>query len=157
MNLAYFAEQFVAKVLPRVYQNAVYKGITNGDYQGEIKKAGDRLNILSFLNSGELQDYVVGTDMAVQQIVDAEDQLIVEKRKAYNISLDQLEDLFTYATDIPEYFIKEQSMVLERVTDTYVLNKAAEEAKAGNWLGIDFVIYGGASGTSASIVTTATE
>jgi len=156
MNLAFFAEQFVAKVLPRVYQNAVYKGITNGDYQGEIKKAGDRLNILSFLNSGELQDYVVGTDMAVQQIVDAEDQLIVEKRKAYNISLDQLEDLFTYATDIPEYFIKEQSMVLERVTDTYVLNKAAEEVKAGSWLGTDFVIYGGASGTSASIVTTAT-
>lgn len=156
MNLSFFAEQFASKVLEKMYQGAVYRAITNNDYEGEIKKAGDRVNILSFLNSGELQDYAVGTDMSVQQIVDAEDQLIVEKRKAYNISLDRLEDLFTYATDIPDYLVKEQSMVLERTTDAYVLNKFGEEAKAGNWLGIDFYIAGAASGTSASIVTSAT-
>ncbi len=156
MNLTNFGEQFASKVLKRTYQNAVYKGITNRDYEGEIKKPGDRVNILSFLNAGELQDYVVGTDMAVQQLVDAEDQLVVEKRKAYNISLDQLEDLFTYADDIPESLIEQQSMALEKVTDAYVLDKAAQEVKAGSWLGTDFVIYGGASGTSASIVTSAT-
>lgn len=156
MNLSFFAEQFASKVLEKMYQGAVYKGITNTDYEGEIKKAGDRVNILSFLNSGELQDYTVGTDMSVQQIVDAEDQLIVEKRKAYNISLDRLEDLFTYATDIPDYLVKEQAMVLERTTDAYVLNKFGEETKAGNWIGVDFYIAGAASGTSASIVTTAT-
>lgn len=156
MNLTNFAEQFAAKVLEKTYQNAVYRGITNRDYEGELKKAGDRVNILSFLNSGELQDYVVGTDMSVQQLVDAEDQLIVEKRKAYNVSLDRLEDLFTYATDIPDYLIKEESMVLERTTDAYILDKAAQEVKVGNWVGVDFVIDGGASGTSASIVTSAT-
>src|SRR3990167_10238608 len=156
MNLTNFAEQFAAKVLEKTYQGAIWKGITNADYEGDIKKAGDRVNILSFLNSGELQDYTVGTDMAVQQLVDAEDQLIVEKRKAYNISLDRLEDLFTYATDIPEYLIKEQAMTLERTTDSYVLNKFGEEVKAGSWLGVDFFIAGAAFGTSASIVTTAT-
>lgn len=156
MNLSNFGEQFASKVLDKTYQNAVYRGITNRDYEGEFKKSGDRVNILSFLNSGELQDYVVGTDMAVQQIVDAEDQLVVEKRKAYNISLDRLEDLFTYATDIPESLVREESMVLERTTDAYVLEKGAIEAKAGNWVGIDLVVAGAASGTSASIVTTAT-
>jgi hypothetical protein len=156
MNLQSFAEQFASKVLRKVNQVAVYKGITNTDYEGEIKKAGDRVNILSFLNMGELQDYQVGTDMSVQQIVDAEDQLIVEKRKAYNISLDRLEDLFTYATDIPENLIEDQASALERTTDAYVLGKFGEEAKAGNWLGIDFYIAGAASGTSASIVTSAT-
>jgi len=156
MNLVNFAEQFASKVLAKMYSGAIYRGITNTDYEGDIKKAGDRVNILSFLNSGELQDYTVGTDMSVQQIVDVEDQLIVEKRKAYNISLDRLEDLFTYATNIPDYLINEQSMVLERVTDTYVLNKFGEETKAGNWIGVDFFIAGAASGTSASIVTSAT-
>ena len=156
MNLSFFAEQFASKVLEKMYNGAIYRGITNTDYEGEIKKAGDRVNILSFLNSGELQDYTVGTDMSVQQIVDAEDQLVVEKRKAYNISLDRLEDLFTYATDIPEYLVKDQAMTLERTTDTYVLNKFGEEAKAGNWIGVDFYIAGAASGTSASIVTSAT-
>ncbi len=156
MNLSQFGEQFSAKVLKRVYQKAAYKAITNRDYEGEIKKPGDRVNILSFLNAGELGDYVVGVDMATMQLVDAEDQLIVEKRKYYNISLDQLEDLFTYADDIPESLIEQQSMALEKVTDAYVLDKAAQEVKAGSWLGIDFFIAGGTSGTSASIVTTAT-
>ena len=156
MNLSNFGEQFVSKVLPKTYQNAVFEGIVNRDYEGQFKKAGDRLNILSFLNAGELTDYVVGTDMNVGQLVDAEDQLIAEKRKYYNISLDQLEDLFTYVDDIPDSLITEQSKVLEKTIDTYVLGKAAEEAKAGSWVGIDFFVAGAASGTSASIVTTAT-
>lgn len=156
MNLTNFGEQFAAKVLARTYQKAVYIAITNEDYEGEITKPGDRVNILSFLNAGELGDYVVGTDMNVQQLVDAEDQLVVEKRKYYNISLDQLEELFTYADNIPDNLIEIQSMALEKLTDAYVLDKAAQEVKAGNWIGIDFVIDGGASGTSASIVTSAT-
>lgn len=155
MNLANFGEQFASRVLRRTYQEATYEGIVNKDYEGEIKKPGDRVNILSFLNSGELQDYVVGTDMSVQQIIDTEDQLIVEKRKAYNISLDRLEDLFTYATDIPDNMILEQSKVLERTIDTYVLDKAATEVKAGNWVGIDLVVVGSGQ-TMASITTTAT-
>lgn len=156
MNLQNFGEQFASKVLGRTYQKAVYKGITNRDYEGEIKKPGDRVNILSFLNNGELGDYVVGTDMNVMQVVDAEDQLVVEKRKYWNISLDQLEELFTYVDDIPDNFIEQQSMALEKLTDAYVLDKAASEVKAGSWLGVDFLIAGGASGTSASIVTSAT-
>ena len=156
MNLSNFGEQFASRVLAKTYQTAVYRGIVNRDYEGEFKKSGDRVNILSFLNSGELQDYTVGTNMSVQQIVDAEDQLVVEKRKAYNISLDRLEDLFTYAENIPESLIESQSRELDRVTDAYVLDKAAQEVKAGSWIGIDFYIAGAASGTSASIVTSAT-
>lgn len=155
MNLSQFGEQFASKVLTKTYQNAVFEGIVNRDYEGEIKKPGDRVNILSFLNSGELQDYVVGTDMSVQQIIDAEDQLIVEKRKAYNISLDRLEDLFTYATDIPDHMTNEQSKVLERTIDAYVLDKFGSEVKAGNWIGIDVRVEGSGQ-TQASITTTAT-
>lgn len=93
--------------------------------------------------------------MAVQQIVDAEDQLIVEKRKAYNISLDRLETLFTYATDIPENLLEAESKALELTIDTYVLGKFGEEVKAGNWIGIDLRVEGSGQ-TMASITTTAT-
>ena len=155
MNLTNFAESFASKVLAKAYQDAVTDAITNRDYEGDFKKAGDRLNILSFLNGGELGDYAVGTDMTVGQLVDAEDQLIVEKRKYYNISLDQLEKLFTYATDIPEAMILEHSKVLERTKDAYVLDKFGSEAKAGNWVGLNFLVLGAAE-TQASLVTTAT-
>ena len=155
MNLQFFGEQFASKVLSKAYQDAVFMGITNRDYEGEIKKPGDRVNILSFLNAGELNDYSVGSDMTVAQLVDAEDQLVVEKRKYYNFSLDRLEDLFTYADDIPAAMILEHAKVLERTTDQYVLDKFGSEAKAGNWIGTNFLVTGGAA-TMASLVTTAT-
>lgn len=142
-------------MLKKTYNEAVFPAIINRDYEREFKSAGDRVNILSFLNSGELQDYVVGTNMSVQQIVDAEDQLIAEKRKAYNISLDRLEDLFTYANDIPDSMLTEQSRTLEKTIDSYILDKAASEVKAGSWLGIDLRVEGSGQ-TEASIVTSAT-
>lgn len=155
MNLTNFGQQFAAKVLRKTYQDAVFLGITNRNYEGELKKPGDRVNILSFLNSGELQDYAVGTDMAVQQIIDANDQLVVEKRKAYNVSLDRLEDLFTYVNDIPDWLVMEESKVLERTVDAYVLDKFGQEAKAGSWVGLNLLVLGDTQ-TQASLVTSTT-
>jgi len=159
MNLTNFGEQFVSEVLSRVYKKAAYPAFVNKDYEGEIKKPGDRVNILSFLNDILLGDYVVGTDMASETIIDNEDQLVVEKRKYYNFSLDKLEDLFTYASNIPSALLENQGHVLEVLTDTYVFNKFGEEAKAGNWIGLNLKVEGLAGvgiGTSASILTTAT-
>src|SRR3990167_1297918 len=98
-TLSNFGEQFASKVLEKTYQSAVFPAIVNKDYEGEFQKPGDRVNILSFLNSLLQSDYVVGTDMALETIVDAEDQLIVEKRKYFHFALDRLEDLFTYGGD----------------------------------------------------------
>ena len=150
-----FGEQFASKVLTRVYQKGVFQGIVNRDYEGEIKKPGDRVNILSFLNDILLSDYTVGTDMNSEQIIDAEDVLVVEKRKYYNFALDRLEDLFTYGADIPENLVDNQANVLERSIDAYVLDKFASNVKAGNWVGTDLYVAGSGA-TMASIVTTAT-
>lgn len=155
MNLSNFGEQFASKVLSKVYQNVLVDSIANRDYQGEIRKPGDRVNILSFLNDAELGDYAVGTDMTVAQIVDAEDQLIVEKRKYYNFSLDRLEDLFTYADNIPEALVEQHAMKLAEVVDTYALDAAGTDVKAGNWIGTNLLVLGGAQ-TMASLTTTST-
>lgn len=155
MNLSNFAEQFDSKVLRRVYQTAVVDAIANRDFEGQIKKAGDRVNILSFLNDAELGDYAVGTDMTIGQIVDAEDQLTVEKRKYYDFSIDRLEDLFTYATDIPDSLIEIHAQKLASVIDTYVLDAFGAETKAGSWIGTNFLVTAGTQ-TMASLTTTAT-
>jgi hypothetical protein len=154
MRLTNFGEQFAAKVLVKTYQTAVMDKIVNRNYEGEIKKPGDRVNILSFLNSMTLSDYQVGTDMNSEAIVDTEDQLVVEKRKYWNFSLDRLEDVFTYADDIVDHISNDASKVLEREMDRYVLEKAVD-ARAGNWLGVNLVVAGSGQ-TMASITTTAT-
>lgn len=153
-TLTNFGEQFASGVLKKTYQNAVVDAIVNRDYEGEIKKPGDHVNILSFLNSIQMADYAVGADMASQTIVDAEDVLTVEKRRYFNFSLDRLEDLFTYGGDIPENLINDASKVLEREIDTYVLDAAGESA-VQNWVGTNLVVVGSGQ-TMASIATTAT-
>jgi hypothetical protein len=153
-TLSNFGEQFSSKVLAKTYSAMVTDAIANRDYEGEIKKPGDRVNILSFLNDIRLSDYVVGTDMPSETIVDAEDQLIVEKRRSYNFSLDRLEDLFTYGGDIPEGLIENASKVLEREIDSYVLGKAGDAA-VQNWVGLNLVVVGSGQ-TMASLATTAT-
>lgn len=155
MRLAFFGEQFASKVLTKTYQNAVVDAIVNRDYEGEIKKPGDRVNILSFLNAMTLSDYQVGVDMVSEALVDNEDQLVVEKRKYYNFSLDKLEDLFTYADDIPDHVINDASKVLEKEIDRYVIEKGVVGARAGHWLGTNLIVNGSGQ-TMASIVTTAT-
>lgn len=153
-RLTNFGEQFASKVLEKTYQNAIIDAIVNRNYEGEIKKPGDRVNILSFLNTGTLSDYVVGTDMNSEALVDAEDQLVVEKRRYWNFSLDRLEDVFTYADDIVDHVSNDYAKALEREMDTYVLQKAGE-VKAGNWVGVNLIVNGSGA-TEASIATTAT-
>jgi len=156
MNLTNFGEQFANKVLRRMYAGSVIDGIANRNYEGEIKKPGDRVNILSFLNEAQFSDYAVGTDMTVSQVVDAEDVMVVEKRKYYNFSLDRLEDLFTYAEDVPDALVEIHAQKLAADVDAYGLNKFAEGgAKAGSWIGTNLLILGG-SCTQASLVTSAT-
>lgn len=153
-TLSNFGEQFASKVLERTYQNAIVDAIVNRNYEGEIKRPGDRVNILSFLNDILLSDYTVGSDMNSETIVDNEDQLVVEKRRYFNFSLDRLEDLFTYGGDIPEELLDNAAHVLEREIDTYVLGKAPDAA-VQNWVGLNLVVVGSGQ-TMASITTTAT-
>lgn len=156
MNLSDFGEQFASKVLQKMYQTAVVDAVANRDYEGEIKKPGDRVNILSFLQDAELGDYAIGTDMTTAQIIDAEDQLTVEKRKYYNFSLDRLEDLFSYADNIPDSLIEQHAQKLASVVDAYVLEAAGTDVKAGSWVGVNFLVTGSSQGTEASLVTAAT-
>jgi len=52
-----FGEAFAVKTLRRTYANAVFPAITNTNYEGELKRIGDRLNILSF--PGDVQTLLV--------------------------------------------------------------------------------------------------
>lgn len=154
-RLTNFGQVFAQKVLEKTYQNSIVDSVTNRNYEGEIKKPGDRVNILSFLNSGTLSDYVVGTDMSSEALVDSQDQLVVEKRKYWNFAIDRLEDQFTYADDIIDHITNDYAKQLEKLVDTYVLDKMASGVRAGSWIGVNLSVHGSTT-TMASITTTST-
>lgn len=156
MALSNFGQQFARQTIKKLYSTAVTPAITNRDYEGEIKDYGDRVNILSFLSDISLSDYVAGTDMSTESPTDAQDQLVVEKRKYYNFAIDRLEDLFTYSNDVSDTLVENAAKVIELNIDTYVLDKMAAGVRAGNWVGINLRMFGNGSDTGASIATTTT-
>jgi hypothetical protein len=62
--------------------------------------------------------------MNSQALVDANDQLVVEKRRYWNFALDRLEDQFTYADDIVENITNDAAKQLEKEVDTYILDRS---------------------------------
>ena len=154
MALSNYGEQFAANCLRKFYARAIAPAITNQDYEGEIKKAGDRLNILSFLSDITLGDYSVGSDMSVQHPSDHEDQLVIDQKKYYNFDIDEVDSKFTYVEDEDSTLIENAEKVLEKTVDTFVLGKASE-VKAGHRIGTDTTIAAAnfAGLTSAGVLT----
>ncbi|MDA2921702.1 hypothetical protein MYX07_00365 [Patescibacteria group bacterium AH-259-L07] len=151
MALSNFGEQFAVNVLRKFYRVAVAPMITNADYEGDIKKGGDRLNILSFLGDVTWNDYTVGTDMTVQALADTEDQLVIDQKKYYNFDIDDVDKQFTYVDDQDSTLIENAADQLGKKIDTLVL-ALHTQVKAGHRIGTDYTT-GTIAVDSAGVVT----
>lgn len=137
--LSNYGETFAKNCLRKFYSRAIAPVITNSDYEGEIKGAGERLNILSFLEDIVLGNYEVGTNMNIQHPVDTEDQLVITEKKYYNFDIDVVDKEFTYVEDEDSTLIENATKGLEKLIDTFVLGKVIE-VKAGHRVGSDFIV-----------------
>lgn len=132
MGLTNFGESFASKTLRKFYSRAITPVVANTDYEGEVKKLGDRVNVLMFLEDIQLKDYTVGSSMTVQNPVDTEAQLIIDQKKYYNFDIDVVDKLFTYVDDEDSVLIENASKALEKAVDTRLLQTYIEEVGAGN-------------------------
>ena len=161
MALSNFGEQFSKNVLQKVYARAITPVIANTDYEGEIKKMGDRVNILMFLDEVALSDYAVGTDMVLDSPVDTEAQLVIDQKKYYNFDIDAVDKQFTYVEDQDSALIENAARALEKAIDKRLLDSQIEEVKAGNRVttpgtGGNWTFVVGDTGTFVTITTSAT-
>ena len=130
--LSNYGEIFSRNVLKKVYARAITPVVANTDYEGEIKKMGDRVNVLMFLDDIALGDYTVGSDMTVQNPSDTEAQLIINQKKYYNFDIDAVDKQFTYVEDEDSVLIENAAKALEKAIDKRLLDSQIEEVKAGN-------------------------
>ena len=149
-----FGISFASRVLRKFYEQSLTPAVTNRDYEGEIKEFGDRLRILSFLHDISTSDYSAGTDMSTQPLFDNSEEIVINQQKYYNFSIDKVEELFTYASDVADALIQNSSKEVEKIVDNFTLGVMAAGARAGNWLGQNLRVAGGTT-TQASIATTA--
>src|SRR3990167_539102 len=151
MALNDFGINFHRGVLRKFYENALTPVLTNNQYEGEIKAFGDRLRLLSFLHDIQISDYAAGTDMSVQPLFDTSEELVISQQKSYNFSIDKVEELFTYGSDVADALIENSAKEVEKVVDNFTLSVLASGARAGNWIGQNARVAGSAGLTQASI------
>lgn len=161
MAFSNFGEAFATNVLRNFYAKAITPSIANTDYEGEVKKIGDRVNVLMFLDDVPLGTYAVGTDMTTTFMVDTEASLIIDQQKYHNFSIDSVDKAFTYVNDADSSLIEKAANVLAKAVDQRLLQTYIEDVGAGNripqkerdgtWT---FVV--GDSGSYVTITTSAT-
>jgi hypothetical protein len=119
-SMRYIPSIFSGKMLKKYYDTAVVPGITNTDYEGEIKKYGDTVYIREVPDI-TIRDYVKGQTVVNEQPEAASQALLIDKGKYWSFVTDDVDDA---QTDIKDYVTKWSADAAEQMRlamDTAVL------------------------------------
>jgi hypothetical protein len=86
----FIPEIWTPKILVALRKKAVAGQLVNRDYEGEIRRAGDTVNITS-INDVTIGNYTKHTDITIEDIDDATRQLIIDQQKYFAFELDDIE------------------------------------------------------------------
>lgn len=86
----FIPELWTSKILVALRKKAVAGGLVNRDYEGEIKRAGNTVNITS-INDVTIGTYTNHTDIAFEDIDDATRALIIDQQRYFAFELDDVE------------------------------------------------------------------
>lgn len=86
----FIPELWTAKILVALRKKAVAAQLVNRDYEGEIRRAGDTVNITS-INDVTIGNYTKHTDITFEDIDDATRALVIDQQKYFAFELDDIE------------------------------------------------------------------
>ena len=86
----FIPELWTAKLLVALRKKAVAAQLVNRDYEGEIRRAGDTVNITS-INDVTIGSYTKHTDITFEDIDDATRALLIDQQKYFAFELDDIE------------------------------------------------------------------
>ncbi len=129
------AEAFSKETVKIYYQQSVINMIANRNYEGEIKDATSKLNVLTF-SKVKMKNYT-GVPMSPDSISESNAQIVTDQQKAYYFKIPSLAKFQSYIKN-PESTILEQSgNELQEVIDNYGLSLYNKTA-AGNRSGTNY-------------------
>lgn len=133
----FIPEIWSANLLSNLQKEHVYgnSDVTNTDYEGEIKQAGDTVRINS-IGRISVFDYAKNTDMpAPETLTDSQKTLLIDQQKAFNFQVDDI-DKAQQNPKVMGEAMKEASYALADVQDTFLAGFHTSAA-AANLIGND--------------------
>jgi len=138
MSLDNFIPQiWAARLLTNLQKSLVYgqAGVVNRDYEGEIRGAGDTVNINN-IGPVTIGDYTKNTDItAPEDLTDAQTKLLIDQQKYFNFQVDDI-DKAQQKPKVMDAAMVEAAYGLRDVADQYIASFYTGVA-AGNTIGDD--------------------
>lgn len=119
---------WAARVQRGLEARYVYAGLTNRDYEGEIREAGDTVNINS-IGDVTINDYVkYSTTVTPEQLSSTQKQLLIDQQKYFAFYVDDVDAAQTQPKVMDEA-VRKSSRGLAEVADDYI--KGIMDSNAG--------------------------
>jgi|GEM_PF-1013658 len=135
------------KLIELLYNDSLYKSITNTKYEGLIKDAGDRVRVRT-AGKITLADYTKGMKLVRQELTPTTEDLIVDQQKYFSFGVDDIDKFQNDTSAINEYAASSKRDMAE-VIDTALLDYAAKNVYFSNAVGTNY-----ATGTVSIAATT---
>jgi hypothetical protein len=147
-NLAPFTpKKYSLKTVELLWNETLYTRITNTDYEGEIKKAGDRV-VVRTAQKLTLSAYTKGMTLSTQDLNPSSEELIVDQQYYFKFIVDDVDKL---QNDIDEINITAANSKrdISELIDTDILSYAWKQVHGLNAIGTNY-----STGTVAIAATT---
>jgi hypothetical protein len=128
--------KFSLKLVELLYNDTLYPFITNTNYEGEIKKSGDRVRIRT-LNKITLSPYTKNLVLVAQELTPTDEDLIIDQQHYFKIVVDDIDKLQNDIDTINEYAsLTKRDM--EELIDTDILSYMRKNVDGDNAVGTNY-------------------
>ena len=132
MALEFIPTVWAARLLVALEKALIYgqANVSNRDYEGEIKKAGNTVKIAS-IGDVSIGDYTVNTNIADPEVLSDDVQtLLIDKAKYFNFYVDSV-DRAQQNVNVLDEAMRRSAWSLREIADTIIAAAMATAAPAG--------------------------
>jgi hypothetical protein len=144
---AFTPVKFSLKLVEVLYNETIYTLIANTQYEGEIKKAGDRVRVRTAARIS-LSTYTKGMTLVAQDLNPTDEDMIIDQQKYFKFVVDDIDEIQNDIDAINTYATNAKSDMSE-LLDTDLLSYARKNVAGANAVGTAY-----STGTAAVAATT---
>ena len=144
---AFTPVKYSLKLVELLYNDTLYPFITNTDYEGQIKEAGDRVKVRT-AGKISLSTYTKGMQLVKQELTPTSEDLIIDQMQYFSFGVDDVDKMQNDINAIDEY-AKNTKRDMAEVLDTDILSYGRKNVQFANVVGSSYSV-----GTVTITVTT---
>lgn len=147
---AFTPVKYSLKLVELLYNDTLYPFITNTNYEGSIKEAGDRVRVRT-IGKITLSTYTKGMELVKQELTPTSEDLIIDQQQYFAFGVDDVDKIQNDINAITEYAATTKRDMATLI-DTDILSYGAKNVLSANMLGSGTTGY--TTGTISIAATT---